>query len=260
MRPVFTIVFVISIAVVVFVSAQRTPTFTQTHVVLSPLSLYAHDLALPRDVVGLYYGVWEQRDGETVQAMEQGEFVRVKPGTRVDDLPTLRMQIQPGSDIRYGVVLVRDTRSYLFAEEDFFTLNACAEAALSDLIGYANGAALEDVLCGVLNVFGRVPQPGETPISQAVDFDFPRSYIANARDTLRYEETFALDAAQYQLSYELRFERAQIPYATYTVKAGDSLSVIGAQYDVPYQEIIELNELGERALIIPGQILKIPLQ
>lgn len=45
---------------------------------------------------------------------------------------------------------------------------------------------------------------------------------------------------------------------TYTVESGDSLSVIGANLDIDWHEIAELNGIKEPYTIYPGQELKLP--
>lgn len=46
--------------------------------------------------------------------------------------------------------------------------------------------------------------------------------------------------------------------ATYTVKKGDTLSAIGAEFGVSYQDIAKLNHIKNPDLIYPGQVFKIP--
>lgn len=48
---------------------------------------------------------------------------------------------------------------------------------------------------------------------------------------------------------------------TYTVKAGDALSLIGEKFGVPWQLIAEVNGIeGPAYVIVPGQVLTIPSQ
>ena len=48
------------------------------------------------------------------------------------------------------------------------------------------------------------------------------------------------------------------PESTYTVKAGDNLSKIGASLDVPWREIAAANGIEDPWIIHPGQVLTIP--
>lgn len=45
---------------------------------------------------------------------------------------------------------------------------------------------------------------------------------------------------------------------TYTVRAGDTLSEIGAKFGVDYHEIAKLNHVKNPDLIYPGQVFTIP--
>ncbi len=46
---------------------------------------------------------------------------------------------------------------------------------------------------------------------------------------------------------------------TYTVQPGDSLSLIGLEFDIPWQQIAEVNGIaGPDYVIVPGQVLIIP--
>ena len=45
---------------------------------------------------------------------------------------------------------------------------------------------------------------------------------------------------------------------TYTVKSGDTLSAIGARFDVSWQEIAKVNKIPNPDLIYPGQVFVIP--
>jgi nucleoid-associated protein YgaU len=45
---------------------------------------------------------------------------------------------------------------------------------------------------------------------------------------------------------------------TYTVKSGDTLSAIGARFDVSWQKIAEVNKIKNPDLIYPGQTFVIP--
>lgn len=47
-------------------------------------------------------------------------------------------------------------------------------------------------------------------------------------------------------------------YDTYTVKFGDWLSTIAAEYDTSYQKLAEINNIANVNLIYTGQILKVP--
>ncbi|PUA82131.1 hypothetical protein C7S10_06620 [Nocardioides currus] len=47
-------------------------------------------------------------------------------------------------------------------------------------------------------------------------------------------------------------------FETYTVRAGDSLSGIGARFGVSYEEIARLNKIDDPDLIFPGQVFRIP--
>ncbi|GAA5158302.1 LysM peptidoglycan-binding domain-containing protein [Ornithinimicrobium tianjinense] len=47
-------------------------------------------------------------------------------------------------------------------------------------------------------------------------------------------------------------------YRTYTVKSGDTLSGIAAQYGVDWREMARLNKLDNPDLIYPGQVFKVP--
>ena len=47
-------------------------------------------------------------------------------------------------------------------------------------------------------------------------------------------------------------------YITYTVRKGDTLSGIGAEYGVAWYKLAEYNSLADPGLIYPGQIIKIP--
>ena len=47
-------------------------------------------------------------------------------------------------------------------------------------------------------------------------------------------------------------------YITYTVRKGDTLSGIGAEYSVAWSKLAEYNSLADPGLIYPGQIIKIP--
>ncbi|HUP99790.1 MAG TPA: LysM domain-containing protein [Aeromicrobium sp.] len=51
---------------------------------------------------------------------------------------------------------------------------------------------------------------------------------------------------------------AEPEYRTYTVKSGDTLSEIAAQYGVDWHEMARLNDLENPDLIFPGQVFKVP--
>ena len=53
-------------------------------------------------------------------------------------------------------------------------------------------------------------------------------------------------------------EKAEKAHRTYTVKSGDTLSGIAAQYGVNWQEMARLNNLDNPDLIYPGQVFKVP--
>lgn len=53
-------------------------------------------------------------------------------------------------------------------------------------------------------------------------------------------------------------EVAAEPSRTYTVEAGDSLSVIGEKFGVDYMDIARINGIDNPDLIFTGQVLRIP--
>ena len=46
--------------------------------------------------------------------------------------------------------------------------------------------------------------------------------------------------------------------STYTVRSGDSLSIIADKHDIAYQDLARHNKLSRNAVLQPGQVLKIP--
>src|SRR5690606_28617101 len=51
---------------------------------------------------------------------------------------------------------------------------------------------------------------------------------------------------------------AALPGATYVIQPGDTLSGVGRRFQTPVQVLIDLNGLGPRATIAPGQRLTLP--
>jgi nucleoid-associated protein YgaU len=112
---------------------------------------------------------------------------------------------------------------------------------------------------------GSAPEYHYTPAEQAaVDEQLAAEAEAKAarkaerkseRKEARKEER---QAARQEAKAEAKTEPQQDAARTYTVKAGDTLSEIGAKYGVDYMDIARLNKIENPDLIYPGQVFTIP--
>ena len=70
---------------------------------------------------------------------------------------------------------------------------------------------------------------------------------------------YTMESFRRDVAARLSKEVPEAPvYITYTVRKGDTLSGIGAEYGVAWYKLAEFNSLADPSLIYPGQVIKIP--
>ena len=116
---------------------------------------------------------------------------------------------------------------------------------------------------------GSAPEYHYTPAEQAA-VDEQRAAEAEAKaarkaerkaerkEARKEERQEARQEAKAEAKQEAKAEAKQDAAQTYTVKAGDTLSEIGAKYGVDYMDIARLNNIENPDLIHPGQVFTIP--
>jgi nucleoid-associated protein YgaU len=116
---------------------------------------------------------------------------------------------------------------------------------------------------------GSAPEYHYTPAEQAaVDEQLAAEAEAKAarkaerkserKEARKEERQAARQEAKAEAKAEAKTEPQQDAARTYTVKAGDTLSEIGAKYGVDYMDIARLNKIENPDLIYPGQVFTIP--
>lgn len=105
------------------------------------------------------------------------------------------------------------------------------------------------------------PKPIPTKSNEEIAEEVKAGLWGNGEDRKNRLEAAGYDYNTIQDIVNASYNKPQDTITYYTVKSGDTLSVIGAKYNVPWKDIANLNNIaGPKYIIYTGQTLKIPVK